>query len=125
MSKNSAISDEQIIAALMQQGTIRAAAAAAGIAERTIYDRMKSKDFRAEYMAAKTEIIRAAVFSINSKLSAAVETVSEIMQDPATNNAVRLQAAQIIINNAAKFAQRLQTEERDSREEAKGLWDFD
>lgn len=125
MSKNSAISDEKIIAALIQHGTIRAAAGAAGIAERTIYDRMKDRDFRSEYMAAKTEIIRAAVFSINSKLAAAVDTVSEIMQDPNTNNAIRLQAAQVIINNAAKFAQRLQNEERDSREEAKGLFDFD
>lgn len=126
MAKNvKAISDEEIIAALIQNGTIRAAAGAAGIAERTIYDRMKDKEFRSEYMAAKTDIIRAAVFTINSKLSAAVEIVSEIMQDANTNNAVRLQAAQVIINNAAKFAQRLQNEERDSREEAKGLFDFD
>ena len=125
MAKNSAVSDEEIIAALINNGTIRAAAAAAGIAERTIYDRMKDRDFRAEYMAAKTDIIRAAVFTINGKLSAAVDTVSEIMQDPNTNNAVRLQAAQVIINNAAKFAQRLQNEERDSREESKGLFDFE
>ena len=40
MAKNSAVSDEEIIAALINNGTIRAAAAAAGIAERTIYDRM-------------------------------------------------------------------------------------
>ena len=125
MAKNSAVSDEEIIAALINNGTIRAAAAAAGIAERTIYDRMKDRDFRAEYMAAKTDIIRAAVFTINGKLSAAVDTVTEIMQDPNTNNAVRLQAAQVIINNAAKFAQRLQNEERDSREESKGLFDFE
>lgn len=126
MAKNiKAVSDEEIIAALIQNGTIRAAAGAAGISERTIYDRMKDKDFRAMYTAAKTDIIRAAVFNINSKLSAAVDTVSEIMQDEGANFVVRLQAAQVIINNAAKFAQRLQNEERNSREEAKGLFDFD
>lgn len=125
MGRNSAVSDEEIIAALMQTGTIRAAAAAAGIAERTIYDRMKNRAFRSAYMEAKTDIIRAAVFTINNKLSEAVETVSEIMKDPETNNAVRLQAANIIINNAAKFADRLHREEYDNREEAKNPLDFD
>ena len=125
MSKKSTVSDEVIISALMQNGTIREAASAAGIAERTIYDRMKDREFRSEYMAAKTDIVRAAVFTINGKLSEAVETVAEIMHDPNTNNAVRLQAAQTIINNAAKFAQRLQREEYESREEAKDPFSFD
>lgn len=115
--------NEEIIAALLQHGTIKEAAAAAGISPRTIYDRMGDKDFRAEYIAAKTDIIRAAVYSINAKLSAAVDTVNEVMTNKENNAAVRLQAANIIINNASKFSNRLTDEERESRAERNTLFD--
>lgn len=113
-----AVSDEEIIAALLQHGTIKEAAAAAGTTSRTIYDRMKDKTFRSEYMAAKTDIIRKAVFTINEKLSEAIEAVANIMNDTAVNPATRLQAAQTIMNNAAKFAERLTRDEQQSRLEA-------
>lgn len=106
-----ATSDEQIIAALLNSGTIKQAAAAAGIAERTIYDRMSNGEFQALYKAAKADLIRGAVFSINNKLEAAIDTVNEIMANKENNPAVRLQAAQTIINTAAKFTDRLQESE--------------
>ena len=119
MTKNTkAISNEEIIAALLQHGTIREAAEAAGTTPRTIYDRMKDREFRADYMEAKNDIIRKAVYSINAKLSEAIDAVADIMNDADTNPAVRLQAAQTIINNAAKFAERLTKDERQSRLEA-------
>ena len=111
MAKEKAISDEQIIAALLDHGTIRAAAQAAGISERTLYDRMNKGEFQALYKAAKADLIRAAVLNINRQLQAAIDAVVEIMQDSDNNAAVRLQAAQTILNNAGKFAQRLQLDE--------------
>ena len=120
-----AVSNEEIIAALLGNGTIKAAAAAAGIAPRTIYDRMNDREFRAEYMEAKNDIIRKAVFTINEKLSAAIDAVAEIMTDKDNNPAVRLQAAQTILNNAGKFAERLTHDEYQSRNETKSPFDFD
>ena len=126
MAREKAISDEQIIAALLDHGTIRAAAQAAGISERTLYDRMNRGEFQALYKSAKADLIRAAVLNINRQLQAAIDTVVEIMQDDSNNAAIRLQAAQTILNNAGKFAQRLQADE--SRTEAQiasnkiGLW---
>ena len=120
-----AVSDEQIIAALLQHGTMKEAAAACGISPRTIYDRMDKREFRAQYMAAKNDLIRKAVFSINKKLSDAVDTVAAIMTDTDTTPAVRLQAAQVIINNAGRFAERLSQEERATRSESKSAWDLD
>ena len=111
MAREKAISDEQIIAALLDHGTIRAAAQAAGISERTLYDRMNRGEFQALYKSAKADLIRAAVLNINRQLQAAIDTVVEVMQDPDNNAAVRLQAAQTILNNAGKFAQRLQVDE--------------
>lgn len=105
------VSDETIIAALLNNGTLKAAAAAAGVSERTIYDRMNNGEFQALYKAAKADLIRAAVFSLNSKVQAAIDTVAAVMQDENNNAAVRLQAAQTILNNAGKFAQRLQADE--------------
>ena len=126
MAKNTkAISNEEIIAALLQHGTIREAAEAAGTTPRTIYDRMKDREFRADYMEAKNDIIRKAVYSINAKLSEAIDAVSDIMNDADTNPAVRLQAAQTIINNAAKFAERLTKDERQSRLEGESPFSFD
>ena len=103
--------DEQIIAALLSKGTMKEAAAAVGISERTLYDRMNEGSFQALYKAAKADLIRAAVFDLNKQLQAAIDTVADIMRDEKNNAAVRLQAAQTIITNAGKFAQRLQADE--------------
>ena len=111
MARAKAVSDEQIIAALLANGTIRAAAAAVGLSERALYDRMNAGDFQARYRAAKADLVREAVFNINNQLQAAINTVVDVMQDERNNAAVRLQAAQTILNNAGKFAQRLQADE--------------
>ena len=104
-------SDEQIIAALLSEGTLREAAQAVGISERALYDRMNRGEFQALYRAAKADIMRRALNHINQQLQAAIDTIAEIMQDKETNAAVRLQAAQAILNHAGKFAQRLQADE--------------
>ena len=121
-----AISDEQLIAALLNHGTIKAAASAAGISERALYDRMNTGDFQVLYKAAKAELIRAAVFSINGKLQEAIDTVAEIMANQENNPAIRLQAAQTILNTACKFTQRLAADEQSTITQAEsnsfGLW---
>ena len=118
MGRNKAISNEEIIAALLQHGTIKEAAQAVGTTPRNIYNKMKDREFRAEYMEAKNDIIRKAVFTINQKLSEAIDAVTNIMNDEDVNPATRLQAAQTILNNAGKFANRLDTDERSSRIES-------
>lgn len=106
------VSNEVIISALLQSGTVKEAAQTVGLTPRAIYDRMADdRQFKAQYAEAKTALVRKAVFSINEKLSAAVEAVCDIMTDSEVNPAVRLQAAQTIINNAAKFSARLNDDE--------------
>lgn len=123
-TNNNAVSNEEIIAALLQHGTIREAAAAAGIATRTLYDRMQDREFNAEYMQAKNDIMRKAVFNMNEKLAAAVDCIADIMQDEKANPAVRLQAAQTILNNAGKYAEALQKQERAANSEAQDPLDI-
>lgn len=108
-----ATSNEEIIAALLQHGTIKEAAEAIGITPRTIYDRMKSHDFMADYAAAKSDILRSAVINVSGKLSQAFEEVNGIMTDKGINPAIRLQAAQTIINSASKLTAQMSTADDD------------
>lgn len=102
-----AVSDEEIIAALLNSGSIQQAAEITGIGARTMYDRMGTRDFKAAYSAAKSDIVRAAVLTLNRSLSEAVEVVAGIMNDDSNSAGTRLQAAKMIIENAAKFSDRL------------------
>ena len=119
------VCNEAIISALLQHGTVKDAATAAGTTPRTVYDRMRDADFQADYMRAKSDIIRGAVFSINAKLSEAIQCIADIMQDKDVNPATRLQAAQTILQTADKFAKRLQSEERQATITENPLDDYD
>lgn len=111
MGKAKVVSDEEIIASLLTSGSLRAAAFSVGISERTLYNRMNDGDFQVKYKSAKADLIRGVVFNLNRQLQAAVDTVVQVMQDENNNAAVRLQAAQTILNNAGKLSQRLQSNE--------------
>lgn len=112
--KQAAISNEEVIAALISNGTIREAAEAVGLSERAIYERMKQGDFQALYKSAKADTIRAAVTALNDRLQRAIETITGIMEDQEVNPATRLQAAQTILNQAARLSDRLQEAEADT-----------
>lgn len=124
MAKTKTLSNEVIIASILQHGTIKEASEAVGMSPRTVYDRMKDADFRAEYMEAKTDLIRKSVIAINEKISAAIDTIAEIMTNPEVNPATRLQAAQTILNNASSFARRLESEEYSNRKENDDIWNL-
>ena len=112
MSKRAqAISNEEIIAALLSAGSVKAAATAAGIPVRTLYDRMNNAEFQTLYRSARAEVLRAAVHNLNGHIQEAVNTIAEVMNNEEINAATRLQAAQTILNTAEKYSKRLQAEE--------------
>lgn len=111
------VSDQQIITALMNCGTLKETASAVGISERTLYDRMNNREFRENYRRAKADVIRKSVFTMNQQIEAAVAIVVEIMCDRSVNPAIRLQAAQTILNNAGKFSERLNEDEKTASEQ--------
>lgn len=111
MTKERKVSDEEIISSLLSNGTLKAAAAALSVSERTLYTRMNDGTFQGLYKAAKADVIRVAVARLNERLQDAIDVTAEIMSDKDNNPATRLQAAQTILNNAAKFAERLQDAE--------------
>ncbi|MCD8050128.1 MAG: hypothetical protein LUE89_00410 [Clostridiales bacterium] len=122
--KETAVSDEQVIAALMSSGSVAAAATACGLAPRTIYDRMRKPEFQEAYQTAKSDIVRDAVNHLNRQLAAAIETIAEIMQDEEAGAGTRLQAAKMILDNAGRFADRLEAGERTARKSNQTLDDL-
>ena len=122
---NTAVSDEEIIAALLNSGSIAQAAQLTGIAPRTIYDRMGNREFKAAYSAAKADIVRQAVLTLSRNLAAAVDVVMGVMNDDSTNPAIRLQAAKMIIDGAAKFTDRLAKADEYTAEKAGNPLDCD
>lgn len=116
MSKKT-VSDEEIVSALLACSTVSEAAKKCGLATRTLYDRMQYKSFQLLYNGAKADVLRKAVFLITGKLTEAVEVVTEILSDTAINPAIRLQAAQTIINSAVKLTDKLQSDEQWNRTE--------
>lgn len=112
MANMKAVSNEEIITALLQNGTVNDAAAAAGITPREIYSRMQDREFKAAYEAERNSIIRQAAISANRRLEDAIETVADIMNSPDVTPETRLQAARTIINNAGMLAERLEKAEK-------------
>ena len=109
------VSDEKIIAALLQHGTIKEAAKAAGVSVRTIYDRMQDMKFSSDYMEANNEVLRKAVNNISNHIAAAINTVAEIMNNDEVNPATRLQAAQTVLSYTDKYTNHIERTNRKSR----------
>lgn len=116
---------EKVIAALILHGTEKEAAEAAGITQGKMRELMKERSFISDYTAAKNDIVRKAVLTMNEKASDAVNVVAEIMNDQSNPAPLRLSAAQTIINNAGKFADRLSKEEERRAAQARSPYDID
>lgn len=96
------IDDETILAGLLTHGSIRATASALDISERVIYQRLHDGDFTEKYENAKAEILKDTVTHITSKMSDAVDVISDIMVDDFSANSTRLAAAKAMLEYGIK-----------------------
>lgn len=99
--------DEKIIAALMTHKTVKEAARSLEISVRSIYNKLAEPEFQGLYTVVKADLLRNTVNSMNAHIEQAVNIIAEVMEDSNTNPAVRLQAAQSMLNYASKFSERL------------------
>ena len=112
MPKRVKSTNEQIIAALLQCGTVRGAANLLNVGERMIYDRKKDPDFIAMYNAAKNDILKAATARLQGSFIEAADTMADIMKDENTPKQTRLNAAVEIIRNGLKLTDTAEVMER-------------
>lgn len=106
------VNDEQLIAGLLQHGSIRATAKALNIGESTIYAKMKNGEFKESYLQARADLLRDAVQEITAQRAAALAVILEVMQDKEVNPATRLQAAQTVLSSEGKYLLQLQDAEK-------------
>ena len=99
------LTDEAIIAALVEAGSIKAAADRLGCAVKTLYERMKNPGFKDLYAQAKAEILKTATAKLQGNLTGAIDTLAAIMKDEETAKQTRANCAVAILQYAARFTE--------------------
>ena len=116
------LTDEAIVAALIECGSIKGAAASLQCTTRTLYERMKKSEFKKLYTQAKADIIKTATAKLQGNLCGAIDTLSEIMQDPEAAKQTRVNSAVSILQYGARFTEATDILERlEAIEEAQEL----
>ena len=116
------LADEEIIAALIAEGSIKGAAASLKCTTRTLYERMKKPEFKQLYSQAKGEVLKAATAKLQGNLCGAIDTLNEIMTDPEAPKQTRVNSAVSILQYAARFTETTDILERlEAVEEAQAL----
>lgn len=110
---------EAAITALLTHRSIEEAAKAAGIGTQTLLRWMKLPEFDAEYRKARRAVYRQSTARLQQASGAAATTLTKVMIDPATPPAVRVRAAECILNHGLKA---IEVEDIDARETTVGFW---
>lgn len=96
---------DKILNALLTYPTIREAASALGLAEKTIYNYLDKPDFKRRYNTARTRIIRASAAHIQGKMTRAIDVIASIMENEEIAPQVRLNAAKAILENTIRLCE--------------------
>jgi len=94
------ISNEQLCAALITHSSIKEAAGALNISEKTVYNMMSTTDFISMYADVQRKILSGSILTCQSRMVEAINCISDIMADKETNPQIRLLAAQTILKNS-------------------------
>ena len=100
-----AISNAQIMAALVACGSVRTAAKAVGCSETTIRTRLTDPDFRAQYEKAKSEILLEACDALSARLTSAVDALSSVLDSDSTPVTVKVSAADAILRHGLRYVE--------------------
>ena len=116
------LTDEAIVAALIECGSIKGAAASLQCTARTLYERMKKPEFKKIYTQAKGDILKTATAKLQGNLCGAIDTLTEIMKDTEAPKQTRANCAVSVLQYGAKFTEATDIIERlEAVEEAQEL----
>jgi transposase-like protein len=93
---------ELAIAALLSHRSVEDAARAVGVSTNTLLRWMKEPEFRSMYQEARRLAFSQSLGRLQEASGAAVTTTLKIMLDPSTPLGIRLRAAEIVFEQAAK-----------------------
>lgn len=115
------IDEERILTALIANGSIRAAAKAAGIAESTIRNRLADPEFRVRYDKLRSDLLQEATAGLTAKLDSATATMTRIMEDDGNPASVRLAASDALLRHCLRYFSTAELERRIAALEAAQL----
>lgn len=95
--RSKAVSDEQIMLALLETKNIEAAAEACGITRQTIYNRLADPTFKAAYTERRQRILEQACTALQNRMGEAVEALAEIMNNGKASKMARVLAAKAVL----------------------------
>lgn len=93
---------ERAISALLSSPSIPEAAKASGLSERSLYRWLQDEEFQETYQAARREVVKHAVTTVQAAMSKAVETLREIMEDTDAPASARVSAARAVLDLGLK-----------------------
>lgn len=104
MAKEKIVTDERLLALLIEHGSVTRVAKIAGISRNAIYMRLRqNEDFRTKYEEAKNAVLQDACGAISTKL----ETAAAVLYDVATNDraavSVRVSAADALLRHGLRY----------------------
>ena len=105
MAKSNGKNDEIIIAALISNTTVRAAAAACGVSETQIYARLRNPAFKERYNLARRDVLEQCAAYVQGLVGEALEKMREIMNDVNAGPQVRLNAAEAIVRSSLRLTE--------------------
>ena len=104
MAKEKIVTDERLLALLIEHGSVTRVAKIAGVSRNAIYMRLRqNEDFRTKYEEAKNAVLQDACGAISTKL----ETAAAVLYDVATNDraaaTVRVSAADALLRHGLRY----------------------
>lgn len=104
---------EQAVAALLSEATVKGAATACGISEVSLWRWMKLPEFAAEYRASRRAVVERAVAALQSASGEAVETLRRNLN--CEQASVQVRSAQLIVEQSIKGIELIDLQERIER----------
>lgn len=115
----------QALAALMESSTLTEAAEKAGISRRSLYSYIREdNDFARAYRSLQEVTATAAAETAEARAAEASSVVKSIMDDEAQPAAIRLKAAQIILETSAKRREKLEAITQKAVSDTSSMFDF-
>jgi hypothetical protein len=106
---------EVAITALIAQPSITDAAKSTKIGERTLWRWLRMDNFKQAYLVARRQVVSQAIGKVQAGMTAATETLLEVMKDQNSSPSARVSAARTILDFGLKS---IEIEELELRVEA-------
>jgi hypothetical protein len=103
---------QKAISALLDQPTLKEAAAASSVNESTLWRWLQDEGFQQVYRQARGQLLESTLTALQSASGLAVETLRAVMEDQTAQPSARVSAAKAVLELGLKGREILEVEER-------------